>query len=130
MNHFSFSLDLCLLLFTVLNSSLAILNTTANRLMFDDWENRANRSECIRCAVVGNGGILNGSRKGKEIDEHDYVFRWGGWSLRDINIYYVGAPQSESNLRKKVCACLIHILYCCLKVFDWFICFFNGVVFL
>lgn len=75
MNHFSFSLDLCLLLFTVLNSSLAILNTTANRLMFDDWENRANRSECIRCAVVGNGGILNGSRKGKEIDEHDYVFR-------------------------------------------------------
>uniref|UniRef100_A0A672KBQ5 alpha-N-acetylgalactosaminide alpha-2,6-sialyltransferase n=1 Tax=Sinocyclocheilus grahami TaxID=75366 RepID=A0A672KBQ5_SINGR len=65
----------------VLNSSLAILNTPANRLMFDDWENGAHRSECIRCAVVGNGGILNGSRKGKEIDEHDYVFRVNGAAL-------------------------------------------------
>ncbi|XP_042591837.1 alpha-N-acetylgalactosaminide alpha-2,6-sialyltransferase 2-like isoform X1 [Cyprinus carpio] len=65
----------------VLNSSLAILNTPANRLMFDDWENRADRSECIRCAVVGNGGILNGSRKGKEIDEHAYVFRVNGAAL-------------------------------------------------
>ncbi|KAK9965828.1 hypothetical protein ABG768_004894 [Culter alburnus] len=62
----------------VLKSSLGILNTTANRLMFDDWEKRENRSQCIRCAVVGNGGILNSSRKGKEIDEHDYVFRVNG----------------------------------------------------
>uniref|UniRef100_A0A673J3D2 alpha-N-acetylgalactosaminide alpha-2,6-sialyltransferase n=1 Tax=Sinocyclocheilus rhinocerous TaxID=307959 RepID=A0A673J3D2_9TELE len=30
---------------------------------------------CIRCAVVGTGGILNGSRLGKEIDSSDYVFR-------------------------------------------------------
>uniref|UniRef100_A0A671RQ57 alpha-N-acetylgalactosaminide alpha-2,6-sialyltransferase n=1 Tax=Sinocyclocheilus anshuiensis TaxID=1608454 RepID=A0A671RQ57_9TELE len=62
--------------------SLGILNTPANRLMFDDWENSANGSKCIRCAVVGNGGILNGSRKGKEIDEHDYVFRVNGAALK------------------------------------------------
>ncbi|XP_029977826.1 alpha-N-acetylgalactosaminide alpha-2,6-sialyltransferase 1-like [Sphaeramia orbicularis] len=30
---------------------------------------------CVRCAVVGTGGILNGSKMGKEIDAHDYVFR-------------------------------------------------------
>lgn len=30
---------------------------------------------CIRCAVVGASGILNGSKLGKEIDSSDYVFR-------------------------------------------------------
>ncbi|XP_036452519.1 alpha-N-acetylgalactosaminide alpha-2,6-sialyltransferase 1-like [Colossoma macropomum] len=33
---------------------------------------------CIRCAVVANGGILHGSKKGKEIDAHTYVFRMNG----------------------------------------------------
>ncbi|XP_030611135.1 alpha-N-acetylgalactosaminide alpha-2,6-sialyltransferase 1-like [Archocentrus centrarchus] len=33
---------------------------------------------CVRCAVVGNAGILNGSKKGVEIDGHDYVFRMNG----------------------------------------------------
>lgn len=31
--------------------------------------------ECVRCAVVGAAGILSGSKMGKEIDAHDYVFR-------------------------------------------------------
>uniref|UniRef100_A0A672F8P4 alpha-N-acetylgalactosaminide alpha-2,6-sialyltransferase n=1 Tax=Salarias fasciatus TaxID=181472 RepID=A0A672F8P4_SALFA len=33
---------------------------------------------CIRCAVVGTSGILNGSKMGEEIDAHDYVFRMNG----------------------------------------------------
>ena len=31
---------------------------------------------CTRCAVIGNGGMMNGSNKGQEIDAHDYVFRY------------------------------------------------------
>lgn len=33
------------------------------------------RDGCVRCAVVGTSGILYGSKMGKEIDAHDYVFR-------------------------------------------------------
>uniref|UniRef100_A0A4W3JYJ1 alpha-N-acetylgalactosaminide alpha-2,6-sialyltransferase n=1 Tax=Callorhinchus milii TaxID=7868 RepID=A0A4W3JYJ1_CALMI len=61
------------------NDALSYLNTSANTVMFDDWEMRPNKSSnCIRCAVIGNGGILNNSNMGEEIDKHDYVFRVNG----------------------------------------------------
>uniref|UniRef100_A0A8C7CH74 alpha-N-acetylgalactosaminide alpha-2,6-sialyltransferase n=1 Tax=Oncorhynchus kisutch TaxID=8019 RepID=A0A8C7CH74_ONCKI len=34
--------------------------------------------QCVRCAVVGNGGILRGSKQGGAIDSHQFVFRVNG----------------------------------------------------
>ncbi|XP_074870341.1 alpha-N-acetylgalactosaminide alpha-2,6-sialyltransferase 2-like [Carettochelys insculpta] len=63
----------------VVRDSLRLLNVSANRCMFDAHPGAVGASApCMCCAVVGNGGILNGSRAGSAIDQHDYVFRVNG----------------------------------------------------
>nr|XP_005988131.1 PREDICTED: alpha-N-acetylgalactosaminide alpha-2,6-sialyltransferase 2-like [Latimeria chalumnae] len=65
--------------FDTIKESLNLLNSSANSQMFDDWDQRPNKmNSCICCAVVGNGGILNDSQMGREINQHDYVFRANG----------------------------------------------------
>ncbi|XP_067573335.1 alpha-N-acetylgalactosaminide alpha-2,6-sialyltransferase 2-like isoform X4 [Pseudorca crassidens] len=57
-------------------STLSLLNGSESTRLFAI--SRELLPGCIRCAVVGNGGILNGSRQGQNIDAHDYVFRLNG----------------------------------------------------
>ncbi|KAK2496763.1 hypothetical protein MC885_018610 [Smutsia gigantea] len=59
-----------------ITSTLSLLNGSESTQLFA--ASRQSRRGCIRCAVVGNGGILNGSRQGWNIDAHDYVFRLNG----------------------------------------------------
>ncbi|KAM4598307.1 alpha-N-acetylgalactosaminide alpha-2,6-sialyltransferase 2 [Polymixia lowei] len=58
----------------VVQSTLALLSSPPRSRLFE----RRSHDRCVRCAVVGNGGILNGSRQGQAIDGHDLVFRVNG----------------------------------------------------
>ena len=63
---------------TEISAALKALNTPNNRYMFGDRlvsDVIPKDAGCTRCAIIGNGGMLNGSNKGEEIDANDYVFR-------------------------------------------------------
>ncbi|CAH1246278.1 ST3GAL1 [Branchiostoma lanceolatum] len=64
---------------------------------------RGVRKQCLRCAVVGCGGILKGSRRGGEINAHDLVFRVNHARIDQQYVedvgnktdFYVFFPESE-----------------------------------
>lgn len=64
--------------YETLKETLSVLSSAQSGQLLDDWLDRLNTSSCIRCAVVGNGGILKNSHRGAEIDQHHYVFRTNG----------------------------------------------------
>ncbi|XP_036054214.1 alpha-N-acetylgalactosaminide alpha-2,6-sialyltransferase 2 isoform X2 [Onychomys torridus] len=70
-------------------STLRLLDNPKSAELFDT----SKPLSCIRCAVVGNGGILNGSRQGQKIDAHDYVFRLNGAVIKDFE-HDVGTKTS------------------------------------
>lgn len=68
--------------YQTLQDTLSVLDSSWSGTLLDDWPGRRNGSRCIRCAVVGNGGILKDSGRGAEIDQHHYVFRTNGAILK------------------------------------------------
>ncbi|XP_072028655.1 alpha-N-acetylgalactosaminide alpha-2,6-sialyltransferase 1-like [Amphiura filiformis] len=61
--------------FGFMRENRTLLGEIINHVNFTNGPVNRPSGKCVRCAVVGCGGILNGSNAGEEIDSHDYVFR-------------------------------------------------------
>ncbi|KAI2666625.1 Alpha-N-acetylgalactosaminide alpha-2,6-sialyltransferase 2 [Labeo rohita] len=69
--------------FHEIGKTLYLLSHPGNSHLFE----RKTADTCVRCAVVGNGGILNGSRQGKAIDKGFHKVP------RDPGIGYIFIPS-------------------------------------
>ncbi|KAI8492800.1 hypothetical protein Bbelb_293970 [Branchiostoma belcheri] len=84
------------------------------------------RKPCVRCAVVGTGGVLRGSNKGEEIDAHDYVFRVNHAVMdkpfdKDVGkklSFYIFYPESHSRQNKLVASAHALQIYIPFKTTD------------
>uniref|UniRef100_A0A096M6L5 alpha-N-acetylgalactosaminide alpha-2,6-sialyltransferase n=1 Tax=Poecilia formosa TaxID=48698 RepID=A0A096M6L5_POEFO len=62
-----------LVIFLLISKTNASQAPSCKQMLLTDSPGR-----CVRCAVVGNGGILRGAGQGRNIDGHDLVFRMNG----------------------------------------------------
>ncbi|XP_071954545.1 CMP-N-acetylneuraminate-beta-galactosamide-alpha-2,3-sialyltransferase 1-like isoform X1 [Antedon mediterranea] len=86
---------------------------------------RDSTQKCVSCAVVGCGGILNGSKAGAEIDSHDVVFRLNrakssGRFAKDVGrktTFYTFFPESQhiADVEDKD----VSIMYATFKSYDF-----------
>ncbi|XP_070565901.1 alpha-N-acetylgalactosaminide alpha-2,6-sialyltransferase 1-like [Ptychodera flava] len=85
-------------------------------------ENESRR--CVRCAVVGLGGVLNGSDMGRTIDGHDYVFRVNRALTKDGFAQDVGTRTSfytffpESQYTKEIQDPSVMLFYVIYRPYD------------
>ena len=59
-----------------INNISDVIGTALRVIPKDDPYRVRDVSRCLRCAVVGNSGNLRNSNYGRQIDAHDFVFRW------------------------------------------------------